>query len=58
MSRDRTVKVYDVVNFDMMVMLRLSFVPGTAEWAFKVWARQCTRLAPSPCPPPPPKRHR
>lgn len=29
-------QVYDVVNFDMTVMLRITFVPATAEWIFKV----------------------
>ncbi|GAB2233932.1 hypothetical protein Droror1_Dr00003162 [Drosera rotundifolia] len=35
-SNDRSVKVYDVVNFDMMVMIRLSFVAGAAEWVYKL----------------------
>jgi peptidylprolyl isomerase domain and WD repeat-containing protein 1 len=51
MSKDRTVKVYDIVGYDMIVMLRLSFVPGAAEWCFKVsaWA---ARLTPAQrCPP-------
>lgn len=34
-SNDRSVKIYDVVNYDMMVMMRLSFVPGTIEWVYK-----------------------
>lgn len=34
-SRDRTAKVFDVLNFDMIVMLRLSFTPGHAEWISK-----------------------
>ncbi|KAK9828550.1 hypothetical protein WJX72_000712 [[Myrmecia] bisecta] len=34
-SRDKTVKVFDVVNFDMIAMLRLPFVPSTAEWIYK-----------------------
>jgi WD40 repeat protein len=28
MCRDGTVKIYDVASFDMIIMLRLSFVPG------------------------------
>lgn len=31
-SNDHSVKVYDVVNYDMMVMIRLPFVPGAVEW--------------------------
>ncbi|KAJ1401785.1 WD40/YVTN repeat-like-containing domain superfamily, partial [Sesbania bispinosa] len=34
-SNDRSVKVYDVVNFDMMVMIRLPFVPGAVTWVYK-----------------------
>lgn len=34
-SNDPSVKIYDVVNYDMMLMLRLPFVPGTAEWVSK-----------------------
>lgn len=43
-SRDRTVKVYDVLSFDMIVMIRLEFVPGCAEWIFKSGEAQA-RLA-------------
>ncbi|KHG14061.1 Peptidylprolyl isomerase domain and WD repeat-containing 1 [Gossypium arboreum] len=32
---DRSVKVYDVVNYDMMVMIRLPYVPGAVEWVYK-----------------------
>jgi peptidylprolyl isomerase domain and WD repeat-containing protein 1 len=35
-SRDRTVKVFDVVGFDMIMMMKLTYTPGTAEWVFKV----------------------
>lgn len=28
-------KIYDVVNYDMMVMMRLPFVPGAIEWVYK-----------------------
>jgi len=34
-SKDRSVKVFDVVNFDLVVMLKLHFVPETAEWIFR-----------------------
>lgn len=37
-SRDRTAKVFDVVGFDMIMMMKLSFTPGVAEWVFKVRA--------------------
>lgn len=35
-SRDRTVKVFDVVGYDMIVMMKLQYTPGCAEWVFKV----------------------
>ncbi|KAF5826791.1 hypothetical protein DUNSADRAFT_2058 [Dunaliella salina] len=35
LSRDKTVKVYDVLNFDMIAMIRTPFVPGCVEWIFK-----------------------
>ncbi|MCL7050495.1 hypothetical protein MKW94_027772 [Papaver nudicaule] len=34
-SNDKSVKIYDVVNYDMMVMVRLPFVPGAVEWVYK-----------------------
>ncbi|KAH7685648.1 Cyclophilin-type peptidyl-prolyl cis-trans isomerase protein [Dioscorea alata] len=34
-SNDQSVKIYDVVNYDMMVMMRLPFVPGAVEWVYK-----------------------
>ncbi|MEW5307627.1 MAG: hypothetical protein WDW36_010006 [Sanguina aurantia] len=34
-SRDQTVKVYDVASFDMIVMLKLPYIPGCVEWVFK-----------------------
>ncbi|XP_043701537.1 peptidyl-prolyl cis-trans isomerase CYP71 isoform X2 [Telopea speciosissima] len=34
-SNDRSVKIYDVVNYDMMVMIRLPFVPGAIEWVYR-----------------------
>ena len=35
-SRDHSVKVFDVAGFDMVLMLRLPFVPRTAEWIYRV----------------------
>lgn len=35
-STDRSAKIYDVVNYDMMAMLKLSFVPGAIEWVYKL----------------------
>jgi hypothetical protein len=40
-SRDRSVKVYDVLGFDMIMMMKLPYTPGTAEWIFKVRTLQC-----------------
>ncbi|PQQ12619.1 hypothetical protein Pyn_37994 [Prunus yedoensis var. nudiflora] len=34
-SNDHSVKIYDVVNYDMMVMIRTRFVPGAVEWVYK-----------------------
>lgn len=34
-SSDKAAKVFDVVNYDMMLMVRLAYVPGAVEWAFK-----------------------
>eukprot|EP00959_Pyramimonas_sp_CCMP1952_P190076 3976451-Pyramimonas_sp.AAC.1 len=34
-SRDKSAKVYDVINFDMVAMLKLDFVPSDCEWMFK-----------------------
>jgi len=34
-SRDKSAKVYDVINFDMVAMLRLEFVPSDCEWMYK-----------------------
>ncbi|KAL4182521.1 hypothetical protein AMTRI_Chr11g93690 [Amborella trichopoda] len=34
-SNDRSVKIYDVVNYDMMVMMHLPFVPGAIQWVYK-----------------------
>ncbi|GAY59803.1 hypothetical protein CUMW_197300 [Citrus unshiu] len=34
-SNDKSVKIYDVVNYDMMLMIRLPFIPGAVEWVYK-----------------------
>lgn len=34
-SHDCTMKVFDVQTFDLILMQRLPFVPGVAEWIFK-----------------------
>ncbi|XP_028808292.1 peptidyl-prolyl cis-trans isomerase CYP71 [Neltuma alba] len=34
-SNDHPVKIYDVVNFDMMAMIRLPYIPGAVEWVYK-----------------------
>jgi peptidylprolyl isomerase domain and WD repeat-containing protein 1 len=34
-SNDRSVKIYDVVNYDMMFMMRLPYVPGAIEWVYR-----------------------
>lgn len=50
LSNDKSIKVFDVPNIDMMAMLRLPYIPACAEWAFRV------RYLQKPCrnPPPPP----
>jgi len=35
-SRDRTGKVFDVLGFDMIMMMKLPYTPGVAEWTYKV----------------------
>lgn len=34
-SNDQSVKIYDVVNYDMMAMVRLPYIPGCAEWVYR-----------------------
>jgi peptidylprolyl isomerase domain and WD repeat-containing protein 1 len=34
-SDDKAVKIYDVINYDMMAMLKLTFHPKAVEWVFK-----------------------
>ncbi len=29
-------QVFDVLNFDLIVMMRLPYVPGAAEWVYEV----------------------
>lgn len=43
-SRDGTAKVFDVLTFDMIAMMRLPFVPGTVEWLVRAGDARC-RLA-------------
>jgi hypothetical protein len=48
-SRDQSVKVFDVPGFDMVLMLKLPFVPKAAEWIFRVrrlhvWCRGTAAL--------------
>ena len=35
MAADKAVKVFDVINFDMINMLKLDYVPATAAWVHK-----------------------
>lgn len=46
-SRDQSVKVFDVAGFDMVLMLKLNFVPAAAEWIYRVRTIRC-RPVPSP----------
>ncbi|KAL5710704.1 peptidylprolyl isomerase [Ranunculus cassubicifolius] len=34
-STDHSVKIYDVVNYDIMVMIRLPYIPGTIEGVYQ-----------------------
>ncbi|XP_033120837.1 peptidylprolyl isomerase domain and WD repeat-containing protein 1-like [Anneissia japonica] len=34
-SEDKTLKVFDVINFDMINMIRLPYIPSCCEWVFK-----------------------
>ena len=34
-SNDVFVKIYDVPNYDMMVMLKLPYIPGAVQWVYK-----------------------
>ena len=35
-AEDKSIKIFDVPNIDMMAMLRLSYLPACAAWIFKV----------------------
>jgi peptidylprolyl isomerase domain and WD repeat-containing protein 1 len=35
-SDDKSIKIFDIANLDMIAMLRLPYIPACAEWAFKV----------------------
>ena len=45
-SHDQSMKIFDVVNFDMMHMLQLPFVPAAAEWVYRVSRRLGPEQAP------------
>lgn len=32
---DKSIKIFDVANIDMMAMLKLPFLPACAAWIFK-----------------------
>ena len=34
-AEDKSIKIFDVPNIDMMAMLRLSYLPSCAAWIFK-----------------------
>ncbi|XP_071507877.1 peptidylprolyl isomerase domain and WD repeat-containing protein 1-like [Diadema antillarum] len=34
-SDDKSAKIFDVTNFDMINMMKLSFVPGRCEWTYR-----------------------
>eukprot|EP00898_Chlorokybus_atmophyticus_P009121 jgi/Chlat1/920/Chrsp108S01359 len=34
-AEDKSVKIYDVINFDMILMLRLKFVASAVEWIYR-----------------------
>ena len=46
-SHDQSVKVFDVLNFDMMLMLVLPFVPSCADWVYRVRAQSPVSLRPN-----------
>lgn len=31
-SQDKSIKIFDVINFDMINMMRLDYIPHTVEW--------------------------
>jgi WD40 repeat protein len=48
-SRDGTAKVFDIVTFDMVLMLKLDFVPSVCEWMYRVnEAKVILRATPAP----------
>lgn len=49
-SNDKSIKVFDVANIDMMAMLRLPYVPACAEWVYRVRSHHDS-LAPPICVP-------
>lgn len=34
-ARDKSLKIYDIVSFDMINMIKLNYLPGTNEWIHK-----------------------
>jgi peptidylprolyl isomerase domain and WD repeat-containing protein 1 len=38
-SLDQQLKVYDVVNFDMINIIKLSYIPSTCAWIHKAAAK-------------------
>lgn len=47
LSTDTAVKIFDVLNFDLTLMLRLSFRPSCAEWITKTEGNPRIALADS-----------
>lgn len=41
-SEDKSIKIFDIANIDMIAMLRLPYIPACAEWVFKVCACPCS----------------
>lgn len=39
MSLDQSVKIYDIINFDMINMLKLPYIPSTCAWIHKAAAK-------------------
>ena len=41
-SQDKALKVFDVINFDMINMIKLSFIPSLCKWVYSSGSRLCT----------------
>lgn len=48
LGADKSAKVYDVLNFDMMHMLKLDFTPFCCEWIYRARGPARPRVAASP----------